>query len=431
MEKSANLVKEFKALVHPWTQVFKNQQMETEYQVEVFHEIDSYRVSTWRLVTIFWLGFGFLLLLIMRYLPLFPMKSAFLFYFAAGLILLAWWVSTKSSRYIKFHQFAQVFAYTAVALCSVSMAHALPERYHAPTFAFFLMTILLPYFTANLSFAMSIVGGSLLTVIVAVFSVVTRSYPTAEGGVFFLLSYLFAANLIGVSFYRYRSQQRRIQFLTKQLLDVEKNTSENLLYAIFPTRVADSLRNGERIEPRRLYDVSVVFCDLRGFTAWCGEADAGEVVAVLDEMFSGFDQIAMSNQLDKIKTIGDSYMACSNLSFQSPDAATNAFQFGREAIAIVSKISQRFGLDRAEISLRVGIATGPVIAGVIGTTKPSYDIWGETVNLASRLESSAKPNSIQICERTMKLMTPLAHEKPSAAIVELKGLGATETFTFI
>jgi class 3 adenylate cyclase len=422
-------VTELKSLVHAGSLEFRLKQMETDYQAELFSETQSFGTFTWLIILVSWISLGFLFLLSTALSTESEKIKGLSVFFGSGVVLIAWRLSTSSSLYVKWHQQIQVGAFTALALSGVGIVGFMPERYHAPSFTFFILSILLPYLTANLTFIPTILCAVLMTVIFASFSIQTSSYPTAEGGVFFFFLYLSAANAIGLSLYRYRSQLRRMQFLTNKMLDIERATSEKLLHSIFPEKIAMELRIGNKVEATRLEDVSVIFCDLRGFTVWSAKNNPKRVVQVLDELFSRFDEIAKSLCLDKIKTIGDAYMACSNLTARSDSGAVDALEFGLQAIKTVSQMSGDFDSKDAQINLRVGIATGSVVAGVIGQTKPSYDIWGETVNLASRLESSGASGTVHFCERTFHLIRSNREIEAVEESIDLKGLGFKKTYT--
>jgi class 3 adenylate cyclase len=426
---SLGQVTELKSLVHSGSLKFRLKQMESEYQAELFSETQSFGTYTWLIILFSWLSFGFLFLLSTALSSESEKIKGLFAFLGSGIVLIAWRLITSSSSYIKWHQQIQVGVYSTLSLLGVAVVGSMPERYHAPSFTFFILSILLPYLTANLTLVPTILCAVSMTGIFASFSIMTNSYPTAEGGVFFFFLYLSAANAIGMSLYRYRSELRRIQFLTNRMLDIERSTSEKLLFSIFPEKVAMELRIGNRVEATRLEDVSVIFCDLCGFTAWSAKNNPKRVVQVLDDLISRFDAVAKSLQMDKIKTIGDAYMACSNLTARSDSAAVDALEFGLQTIKIVNQMAEDFDTKDTQINLRVGIATGSVVAGVIGQSKPSYDIWGETVNLASRLEASGAIGTVHICERTFSLIVSHREVEAQEGSMELKGLGIKKTYT--
>lgn len=178
----------------------------------------------------------------------------------------------------------------------------------------------------------------------------------------------------------------------------QRQRSESLLLNILPPEVAEELRTKGMVAPKYFEDVTIIFTDFVGFTASTERLAAEDLVEQLNDYFTAFDRVCARYGLEKLKTIGDSYMCISGLPNRNPahpvDAVLAAFE-------MVHEVMER---DRADNSvrwkLRVGIHTGPVIAGVVGINKFAFDIWGDTVNFSSRMESSSQPNRINLSERT-------------------------------
>ncbi|HEY9905679.1 MAG TPA: adenylate/guanylate cyclase domain-containing protein [Candidatus Sericytochromatia bacterium] len=180
-------------------------------------------------------------------------------------------------------------------------------------------------------------------------------------------------------------------------LAVEKAKSERLLLNILPAPIAQQLKESERTIADSFPEVTVLFADIVGFTELAAQTPAIELVEILNVIFSEFDQLTDEHGLEKIKTIGDAYMVVGGLPAPKPNHA--------EAIAAMALDMQdritEFCTDTGKaLSIRIGINTGPVIAGIIGTKKFIYDLWGDTVNIASRMESHGIPGSIQVTEAT-------------------------------
>lgn len=200
-------------------------------------------------------------------------------------------------------------------------------------------------------------------------------------------------------------QQQRL--LEEQAIEIEiANTSlqeaneqsERLLLNIFPTAIAERLRAGETKIAERFENVSVLFADISGFTPLAQQLEPVALVAVLDEIFSAFDAIAERFGLEKIKTIGDSYMLVAGVPRPRPD---HAEAIAMAALAIQSKITLKSDVLRqmnTKLQMRVGVHTGEVVAGVIGTKKFAYDLWGDTVNIAHRMESHGVGGKIHVSE---------------------------------
>jgi class 3 adenylate cyclase len=195
---------------------------------------------------------------------------------------------------------------------------------------------------------------------------------------------------------------------TKRLYDrlqAEQEKSERLLLNILPKHIAERMKAGETHIAERFGEATVLFADLVGFTDLAAHIPADELLALLNEVFTAFDAITARHGFEKIKTIGDAYMAAGGLMPGTVDCASAAVALAKDMHGEIEKINLNYNMS---IRLRVGINQGPVIAGIIGTTKFSYDLWGDTVNMASRLESMAQPGTIQIA--------PCVHEKLKDAI---------------
>jgi adenylate cyclase len=173
--------------------------------------------------------------------------------------------------------------------------------------------------------------------------------------------------------------------------------SDRLLLNVLPRSIAERLKHGSGVIAESHAEVSVLFADVVDFTAFVERTDAARVVSVLDEIFSAFDQLAARHGLEKIKTIGDAYMVVAGVPEPRPDHAEAAAEMALDMQATTAELARSLGLD---LSIRVGIDSGPVIAGVIGHSKFIYDVWGDVVNTASRMESHGLPGRIQVTVRT-------------------------------
>jgi len=180
-------------------------------------------------------------------------------------------------------------------------------------------------------------------------------------------------------------------------LDVERQRSERLLLNVLPASIAARLKQSQGVIADGFPDVTVLFADIVNFTPLSEGITPEGVVQLLDELFSGFDQLAQRHGLEKIKTIGDAYMVVGGLPDSRPDHAEAVAEM---ALAMREEVARRVGPTGRPLQVRIGIDTGPVVAGVIGRSKFSYDLWGDTVNTASRMESQGLPGCIQVTERT-------------------------------
>ena len=210
---------------------------------------------------------------------------------------------------------------------------------------------------------------------------------------------------------------------SEEALSMEKAKSERLLRAILPDTVAQELRETGATEALRHEDVSLLFADLVGFTPLAASMPAEEVVAVLAEVFTRFDELISRCGVEKIKTIGDAYMVAGGVPQAVPD---HAERLATCALGMLDIIEEFRATSGHPLELRIGLHRGPAVAGVIGTTRFAYDLWGESVNLAARLESSSEPGRIQVSEafRTGSEQTCVFESRGQ---VVLKGVGPTRT----
>jgi len=199
---------------------------------------------------------------------------------------------------------------------------------------------------------------------------------------------------------------RRNKFIekTKELVEKEKDRSDKLLLNILPEQTAKELKEQGKVKAKKFDSVSVMFTDFKGFTRLSEGLNPEELVETVDFYYSKFDEIIKSYGLEKIKTIGDAYMAASGLPFPTKDHATKLTLAALEIAEFVKNAKEENPNDEKRFEIRIGINTGPVVAGVVGTNKFAYDIWGDTVNIASRMESNSKPGKVNISENTYQLI---------------------------
>jgi class 3 adenylate cyclase len=210
-------------------------------------------------------------------------------------------------------------------------------------------------------------------------------------------------------------------------LRAENERSEALLRNILPNPVVLRLNAGETHIADRFENVSILFADLVEFTPTAALMTPSQLVDCLNRLFFEFDMLALRLGVEKIKTIGDSYMAATGLPEPRPDHAQAIAEFG---LAMLSAL-QRMNVDEENpLQIRIGIHTGPVVAGVIGHHKFIYDVWGDTVNVASRLEANSLPDRIQVSEAVRRLLATRYDFEPRGPI-NLKGRGCIDAFILI
>jgi class 3 adenylate cyclase len=200
--------------------------------------------------------------------------------------------------------------------------------------------------------------------------------------------------------------------------------SEELLNNAIPASIAVRLKRGEQRIAERHPATTVLFADLVGFTPWAAQSDPTQVVDFLDSLFSRFDELAAEHGVEKIKTIGDSYMAVAGAPEPRPDHALAAIGLGRAMLNAVDDARRDSGVP---LDLRVGLASGSVMAGVIGRRRILFDLWGDTVNLASRMESSGVPGRIHVAQSTRDLAGD-SYSFDRRESVDVKGIGPMTTY---
>jgi class 3 adenylate cyclase len=214
---------------------------------------------------------------------------------------------------------------------------------------------------------------------------------------------------------------------SRRELQLEQERSERLLLNVLPAPIAARLKAGEEVIADAFPDVSVLFADLVDFTGRSQRISPAQVVAVLNELFSAFDRLAARHGLEKIKTIGDAYMVAGGLPEERPDHAQAVAEM---ALAMREEVARRADPSGQPLQVRIGIDTGPVEAGVIGTSKFSYDLWGDTVNTASRMESHGIPGCIQVTERTYQRLRD-GYRFQRRGPIQVRGMGEMVTYFLV
>jgi class 3 adenylate cyclase len=215
--------------------------------------------------------------------------------------------------------------------------------------------------------------------------------------------------------------QRRL-FVQRSQLEYERARAEGLLLNVMPKPIADRLKQDPDAIAEHFEGVTVVFADIAGFTNLAARMSPTELVARLDDVFSRLDDIVHRHGLEKIKTIGDQYMAVAGAPTPRADHAAAAARVALE----ISRISSNLG----DMTFRVGLASGPAVAGVIGKSRFHYDLWGDTVNLASRMESHGVPGKVQVDEQTGQLLQ--GHfQLEDRGLIDVKGKGSVHTYFLV
>jgi class 3 adenylate cyclase/HAMP domain-containing protein len=210
-------------------------------------------------------------------------------------------------------------------------------------------------------------------------------------------------------------------------LEKEKGRTEKLLLNVLPIAIADRLQKGEKVEAETFPEVTVLFADVVGFTKLAAELGPRSVTNLLNELFEIFDDLAEKYKLEKIKTIGDCYMAVAGVPDRSPTHAQQMADFSLEALSILKSQNQKLSRN---LQIRIGMHSGTVAAGIIGRKKFAYDLWGDVVNITSRLEGTAEPMKIHVSESVhARLEDSYLFEERGE--VELKNRGKLRTYYLV
>ena len=210
--------------------------------------------------------------------------------------------------------------------------------------------------------------------------------------------------------------------LTKEL-EVEKDNIKQIMSKILPVNIALELQEEKKVEPKYIDECSVLFTDFVGFTKLTENISPKNLIDLLHQIFCKFDEICKKNEVEKIKTIGDSYMCVSGVLDKEKDHAIRLCQAAKEMLAFLNKTNlQRSKLRIPTWEMRIGIHTGPVICGVVGDDKFTFDIWGDTVNMASLMEQNSEQGKINISENThFHIKKDLSSSKRGEVLTTKKG----------
>ncbi|MGN6253665.1 MAG: adenylate/guanylate cyclase domain-containing protein [Solirubrobacterales bacterium] len=239
----------------------------------------------------------------------------------------------------------------------------------------------------------------------------------------------FVLTLLGVTTTAYVLLQYFVRARERALaeLGVERAKSERLLLNVLPASVAERLKESDQVIADGFGAATVLFADIVGFTPLAQTLPPAEAVVLLDRIFAGWDRLAERHGLEKIKTIGDAYMVAGGLPAPREDHAEAIAELALEMAPEAARCAGDGGLS---LEVRIGIDTGPVVAGVIGRAKFAYDLWGDTVNTASRMESHGMPGAIQVTERAYERLRD-RYELRRRGTIEVKGKGPMTTYLLL
>lgn len=210
----------------------------------------------------------------------------------------------------------------------------------------------------------------------------------------------------------------------EEALHIEREKSEQLLLNILPQPIAEQLKQDPRAIASRIDEATILFADIVNFTGLSAAISPTELVDLLNQIFSTFDQLAEKHGLEKIKTIGDAYMVVGGIPFPRKDHTAAIADMALEMQQAITQFNRD---DASPFNLRIGIATGPIVAGVIGIKKFSYDLWGDSVNVASRMETQGLPGKIQVTAKVYESLKE-SYQFEARGLIEVKGKGPMETY---
>lgn len=285
-----------------------------------------------------------------------------------------------------------------------------------------IIIILYSYTAIKLTFVYAtVVGWSIVGISnIVTISIIQPSLPTLVENNY----HLFIANFLGMFVNYMMEYYVRKNFFQDQLLAEERDKAERLLLNILPQPIAERLKQEQITIADHFAEATILFADIVGFTPLAAQLSAPEVVNLLNNIFSAFDRLADQHGLEKIKTIGDAYMLAGGLPTPCANHAEAVAEMALDMQQEIARFSQE---SDNPINIRIGINTGPVVAGVIGLKRFIYDLWGDTVNTASRMESHGIPNCIQVSQSTYeRLRDKYVFEE--RGVIAVKGKGEMLTY---
>jgi class 3 adenylate cyclase len=225
---------------------------------------------------------------------------------------------------------------------------------------------------------------------------------------------------VGACLEKKRLRDREVQHL--QQIETERNRADNLLHVILPAPVVRELKATNEVKPRRFEDVAILFCDIVGFTPYCEKRQPEEIVANLQKLVVAFEELALAHDLQKIKTIGDAFMAACGLLKPVENPVLNCVRCGVKMIEAARQVPACW-------EVRVGVHLGSVVAGVLGHRQYAFDLWGDAVNTAARMESHGVPGAIALSEPAWRRVNQCCRCE-SRGVIQVKGKGDLPMYVF-
>ncbi|MEQ1917651.1 MAG: adenylate/guanylate cyclase domain-containing protein [Elusimicrobiota bacterium] len=336
---------------------------------------------------------------------------------------LALWIASTFRRGAarNMHRVSFVAALATLGAGNILFLIFVPEKADSYQPASVMLVTMLFYAALRLPFLWATAAGWLFAIVFLAAAV--RLDALSPRAVSLSVLFLLSTNALGMYVAYAFERALRLDFLSRREIAAEREKSERLLRNVLPDAIAERLKAGAAVIADDLADVTILFADIVGYTGMSGRMTAPQLVDLLTEVFSRFDALLERAGAEKIKTIGDAYMAVCGLGGGKAHADAAA-GLGLAMLAEISELNAQRGLS---LNLRIGISSGPVVAGVIGRKKFSYDLWGDTVNVASRMESHGVIGRVHLSEEAAKRLPPGRAVEPRGAM-EIKGKGVMTTY---
>jgi class 3 adenylate cyclase len=407
--------------LRPFTLWFEDPEQERRYRVDHFRDVLPFIRFAHVLGLMVWIAFGLLAQLVLDGSA--ARTDAILRYGIGVSIVLAGLAATYAPWYPR--RWPLTLAVVLVASGVVWSTHHLvvPDAPASWAWAGLMVILAFTYVLSREPFMWATVIGAITIAYHTGVTVFVAHDPRED--VWFASFFLLVFAAIGMAAAYGLERFGRLVFLRERELDAERRRSDALLRNTLPGGIVERLKEPDAPEAGSIADghaaVTVLFADLVGFTEHAGRIPPHDLVAVLDDVFTAFDDLADRLGMEKIKTVGDAYMAVAGAPEPRPDHAEAAVEM---ALGILDRVDGLRWPTGEPMQVRVGIASGPVVAGVIGRRKFAYDLWGDTVNLASRLEANGEPGRVLVAESTAGLLDH-GYALSDPRVIEVKGKGPT------
>lgn len=420
--------------MHPMTMRFGDPALERQFREDRLDASRHQARISWAIVGFVLLVLGLFDSPIVQNDEVVGVVRLYRFALTMPIVLLAAAIALSPAWYRRFGMASSVLASLAILMpVPLTSVHVPVAEYPTSAAAWyhgllgFLFASMFVHVASGLRFITSAVltlGATVLFVVILAASGPPEIGADEQAFVLVALAWLVGANAVGLTASYAIEANRRREFLGRKALEREQERSDRLLLNVLPASVAARLKETNEHVVESFDSATILFADLVGFTELARRLPPSELIRLLDRLFSGFDEVAERLGVEKIKTVGDAYMAVAGVPVRQEDHTLRAARMAMEMQQVTARVAEQTGLP---LQLRVGIHVGPVVAGVLGTHRFAYDLWGDAVNTASRLESHGLPGEIQVSDPAADALR--AHfDLELRGEVQLKGQGLTRTW---